>query len=168
MKISQTGRRLTKDRTSSHPINLADTVKMWPTPRAKEGNAGKPGSQGSIHNAKRRYLDGVVQEMFPTPKASEAKGGYSSKSKTPSLGATATHNLWPTPSATPRGPHTGAIAGQVAPDGKSRVSAKGTKWGATLETAVIIQEGTQISGQLNPMWVEWLMGFPIGWTDLNS
>lgn len=20
-------------------------------------------------------------------------------------------------------------------------------------------------GQLNPMWVEWLMGFPIGWTD---
>ncbi len=80
----------------------------------------------------------------------------------------ATSIMWPTPSATPRGPHTGAIAGQVAPDGKSRVSAKGTKWGATLETAVIIQEGTQISGQLNPMWVEWLMGFPIGWTDLNS
>lgn len=23
-------------------------------------------------------------------------------------------------------------------------------------------------GQLNPMWVEWLMGFPIGWTDLNA
>lgn len=22
-------------------------------------------------------------------------------------------------------------------------------------------------GQLNPTWVEWLMGFPIGWTDLN-
>jgi hypothetical protein len=22
-------------------------------------------------------------------------------------------------------------------------------------------------GQLNPNWVEWLMGFPIGWTDLN-
>jgi hypothetical protein len=25
----------------------------------------------------------------------------------------------------------------------------------------------QIGGQLNPMWVEWLMGFPIGWTDLS-
>jgi len=23
-------------------------------------------------------------------------------------------------------------------------------------------------GQLNPTWVEWLMGFPIGWTDLNA
>ena len=23
-------------------------------------------------------------------------------------------------------------------------------------------------GQLNPEWVEWLMGFPIGWTDLNA
>jgi hypothetical protein len=23
-------------------------------------------------------------------------------------------------------------------------------------------------GQLNPMWVEWLMGFPLGWTDLGD
>jgi hypothetical protein len=23
-------------------------------------------------------------------------------------------------------------------------------------------------GQLNPMWVEWLMGFPLGWTDLRD
>ena len=23
-------------------------------------------------------------------------------------------------------------------------------------------------GQLNPAWVEWLMGFPIGWTDLSA
>lgn len=27
---------------------------------------------------------------------------------------------------------------------------------------------TDVSGQLNPMWVEWLMGFPPGWTDLNA
>jgi hypothetical protein len=24
------------------------------------------------------------------------------------------------------------------------------------------------SGQLNPNWVEWLMGFPIGWTELKD
>ena len=26
----------------------------------------------------------------------------------------------------------------------------------------------QAGGQLNPTWVEWLMGFPLGWTDLNA
>ena len=34
------------------------------------------------------------------------------------------------------------------------------------------QEKRQMSagngGRLNPMWVEWLMGFPIGWTDLED
>jgi len=24
-----------------------------------------------------------------------------------------------------------------------------------------------IGGQLNPLWVEWLIGWPIGWTDLK-
>jgi len=27
---------------------------------------------------------------------------------------------------------------------------------------------TDVGGQLNPTWVEWLMGFPLGWTDLNA
>jgi hypothetical protein len=26
----------------------------------------------------------------------------------------------------------------------------------------------QIGGSLNPMWVEWLMGWPLGWTDLKQ
>ena len=25
-----------------------------------------------------------------------------------------------------------------------------------------------VGGSLNPTWVEWLMGFPLGWTDLNA
>ena len=25
-----------------------------------------------------------------------------------------------------------------------------------------------VGGQLNPTWVEWLMGFPLGWTDLSA
>ena len=24
------------------------------------------------------------------------------------------------------------------------------------------------TGYLNPMWAEWLMGFPLGWTDLEA
>jgi hypothetical protein len=62
----------------TNPANLRDQVSVqqgqtnWPTPRAREGNAGKPGSQGSKHNAKKRYLDGVVQENWPTPTSAEA------------------------------------------------------------------------------------------------
>jgi hypothetical protein len=26
----------------------------------------------------------------------------------------------------------------------------------------------EVSGKLNPTWVEWLMGFPLGWTDLGD
>jgi len=28
--------------------------------------------------------------------------------------------------------------------------------------------GMNPGGQLNPTWVEWLMGFPLGWTDLDA
>jgi hypothetical protein len=28
-------------------------------------------------------------------------------------------------------------------------------------------EGAGLTGRLNPMWVEWLMGWPIGWTALQ-
>ena len=27
--------------------------------------------------------------------------------------------------------------------------------------------GSGVGGSLNPLWVEWLMGWPIGWTDLR-
>jgi DNA (cytosine-5)-methyltransferase 1 len=26
----------------------------------------------------------------------------------------------------------------------------------------------QVGGSLNPTWVEWLMGYPLGWTDLEG
>ena len=34
-----------------------------------------------------------------------------------------------------------------------------------LRSQVAAREG--VRGQLNPTWVEWLMGFPLGWTDLK-
>ncbi len=27
---------------------------------------------------------------------------------------------------------------------------------------------TSVGGSLNPNWVEWLMGYPVGWTDLSN
>ena len=32
---------------------------------------------------------------------------------------------------------------------------------------IVVKRQSQSSGSLNPTWVEWLMGFPQGWTDLN-
>jgi hypothetical protein len=31
-----------------------------------------------------------------------------------------------------------------------------------------VNVANQEVGSLNPQWVEWLMGFPEGWTDLSS
>jgi DNA (cytosine-5)-methyltransferase 1 len=33
---------------------------------------------------------------------------------------------------------------------------------------MLSQSVSEISGALNPMWVEWLMGYPSGWTDLRD
>jgi hypothetical protein len=43
--------------------------------------------------------------------------------------------------------------------GKSRLERTGSKAGDVLPQAV--------GGPLNPPWVEWLMGWPLGWTDLK-
>jgi DNA (cytosine-5)-methyltransferase 1 len=42
-------------------------------------------------------------------------------------------------------------------DGRSRVNDR-------LDHRVMADHG----GSLNPTWVEWLMGWPLGWTDLNA
>jgi hypothetical protein len=37
-----------------------------------------------------------------------------------------------------------------------------------LENRIAQSDPSLIGGKLNPMWVEWLMGFPLGWTDLED
>jgi DNA (cytosine-5)-methyltransferase 1 len=32
---------------------------------------------------------------------------------------------------------------------------------------MMLRDGAAPGGQLNPTWVEWLMGWPLGWTDLK-
>ena len=55
MELTHTNRRKTKDGKNSHSLNLADTVRMWPTPAAHEArlgyqrrDTGKKGSQKSL------------------------------------------------------------------------------------------------------------------------
>jgi hypothetical protein len=67
--------------------------------------------------------------------------------------------MWPTPTRT-IGPKQSMKAIRDAQEKFRRGESKFNP-GVTLEAAV------EAGGQLNPMWVEWLMGWPLGWTDLR-
>jgi hypothetical protein len=122
---------------------------LWPTPQAHDaakGEAKRVGRHGTKHGG--RDLTDWVQ-MWPTPKSSPSGQDYARTRRPESGGddlatAVARENF-PTPTQRdwkgPRSPR--AIKenpGPLLPD--------------------------VVRGQLNPTWVEWLMGWPLGWTDL--
>lgn len=98
--------------------------------------------------------------LWPTPKASDCKGTGPAGSKS------AEHDrkhgnlkgvvMYPTPTGARL--CGGAHAAQALD--KLQEAEK-----ITAEEKKSMKHGN--GGQLNPMWVEWLMGFPIGWTDLD-
>lgn len=93
------------------------------------------------------------QMQFPTPKASDGnkRGKVSNHPRNGLAGVV--ENL-PTPTASmSKGSSPATLTRK---DGKSRVNDR-------LDHHVMNSHG----GKLNPNWVEWLMGWPIGWTDLK-
>ena len=64
-------------------------------------------------------------------------------------------NLWPTPNASDH-----RDRGHVGMPSIQRRIEKGKQ----LNLSMVVSEK---SGALNPVWVEWLMGWPLGWTDLK-
>lgn len=136
------------------PANLREqvderTMRLWPTPTVN-GNYNRAGASPTSGDG----LDTAVK-MWPTPRSSDAEHGgpnqRDSKGK-PALPSAAAR-MWPTPK-TPTG------GGQVE---------RMTKGGGIrkLEDAISKTVGYN-TGQLNPAWVELLMNFPPGWTDLDG
>lgn len=136
--------------------NPAEFVEMFPTPTTMDTVANR-----DLDNqiATRAHL-GLAEyvRLWPTPRANS---GVSRKPGTGGRCLQEEARLFPTPSATPRGAHTGKNSGSVDQESNQRTSEKGVTYGATLQTVVG-------SGQLNPEWVEFLMGYPTGWTDLRD
>jgi hypothetical protein len=138
---------------------LSAEVKLWPTPTASLGSKGgritpRKGREGGT------LIEAVSSRMFPTPCAIDSGSGRMNKSQSagaaerPTLAMMARKNLWPTPCASAsKGSSPAALTRK---NGKDRSNDR-------IDHAVMASDG----GQLNPEWVEWLMGWPIGHTALK-
>jgi len=96
--------------------------------------------------------------LWPTPRSCSAMAAENIqnrvKDKFPNLESVVARTMWPTPTA-----HLHKEGGYPA---------EYTRNTPTLTAEATQSEGKpHSSGSLNPAWVEWLMGFPEGWTDLK-
>lgn len=118
---------------------------LWPTPRT----TGLDGGSHSRDAAKRRG-------MWPTPRANDAEKRGAINPNDKRNGLSGAVRLFPTPRASD------GSKGQRSPEAAARYAAgPNGKNGVDLPTAIG-------GGQLNPKWIEWLMGFPLGWTELDA
>jgi DNA (cytosine-5)-methyltransferase 1 len=150
------------------PITAETASSSWPTPVASDAwTTDLKSSQvkeGSMHSVS---LGRAVQ-MWPTPTTQEtehpeavltetgrrlSKDGKTSHS----LGLADAVNMWPTPTYGKLAGGTGAF---------NQIEEKYLNHEISLEEKKAMQAGN--GGKLNPTWVEWLMGFPEGWTDLED
>lgn len=98
----------------------------------------------------------VKLQMWPTPKASDGKRGHCPselRRKTPCRPGAVF--VWPTPNASD------------ATKWSNQSLADRKKKGQQIRLPTMVSPEGGAGGQLNPNWVEWLMGWPIGWTDLK-
>ena len=137
-------------------IHLAQEVRdsrLWPTPRAADGEKGTRTPEGHQKERERRG-NGVdlptAAKMWPTPTGQDASNnGGPSQHERNSLPLNAAV-MWPTPTV-------------VTDTGGAALC----KWGGSgarkkLKKMVSPKE---LNGALNPTWVCWLMGYPLDWLD---
>lgn len=146
------GQRLFFLRTSqqSEPADLERSSQLWPKNGMTVGGRCYPLRKSELYTNEK---DG---SYLPTPTAStygSNQGGAAGRTgkKRLSLETMAKKNLWPTP---------------CARDWKSESIATGMRRN-TPSLPTRVRTSTELTGQLNPMWVEGLMNYPIGWTEVR-
>lgn len=169
---------------------LSQMAKMWPTPRATDGDKGQRTLNGAQKEFKRgKNLDlGMAVKLWPTPKANDPEKRGNFDANNPRNGLPAAVRKYPTPTSSmmtladmeqarysgddPERPTYQEAKRWPTPIVRDSRTVKGGKraMNAIGSEPLICQvaETEQVtSGRLNPTWVEWLMGWPMGWTDLK-
>jgi hypothetical protein len=140
----------------------------WPTPAACNPNDGEPLEKWLERREKVKLTAkngngmgtplSIAAKMWPTPNTSDAKRGPDARDRPGSGGPNLAYAAYATPTAR---------------DWKSCRASPEThaKNSRPLSEQIGAMEGNGTQTQpttLNPEWVEWLMGFPIGWTDCED
>ena len=131
----------------SRPANLRDQVtQMWPTPRANSAMASKITQESAWDKKRFPNLETVCgRSIFPAPIAVGNLNLGELLNLDAQNAGKHSQKYWPTPTA-----HNAKETN--APSESER------------NTPTL---AAQAGGTLNPDWVEWLMGFPIGYTASN-
>ena len=99
------------------------------------------------------HIAGIGSGFLPTPDTTGGAPNLGSNKRNGPKSLIEAARMWSTPTV--------RDAGTIA---KARRGGGFTGEGDQLVEPLVVQAG----GTLNPPWVEWLMGFPIGWTDLGD
>ena len=142
----------------AEPNNLRDQIavkegmRTWPTPRVGGQEKYDTRAKRKGHTIAMSYLESAVDyhEKFPTPTASE-KSGINPKTGRGS-GLSKHAKMFPTP---------------TVQDGENDGGPSQYKR-HSIPLNAIVKDSPQTTGSLNPTWVEWLMGFPLEWTNLKD
>jgi hypothetical protein len=132
---------------------------LLPTPVSIDAGSGKFNT--SIGGTPRPTLALMARRnLWPTPRGCNAMAATITPQSAwkdgrfPNLETVVGRRMWPTPSA-----NDNRDRGNLSSPAIARRAAKGKQ----LMLSMVVSE---TSGQLNPMWVEGLMGFPLGWSDI--
>jgi hypothetical protein len=143
------------------PLTDATASGLWPTPNASSNDKtpcktdaelawkGQPRANGAKVQA--RLQDAAA--FWPTPRANDAEKRGNFDVTNPRNGLPAAVKLWPTPQAS-----------DIRDRGCLRNGAVQKRM-ARGKQLMLSQVVSSVNGMLNPTWVEWLMGYPIGHTD---
>lgn len=140
--------------TNEKESGSSDIINLFPTPMKNEAGKNVKTLQMVLRGQNQMTLDRYVR-IFPTPcKWDSLKNAHRLKQNMLSK-VVFQEQHWDTPCKGDAHPRALNRTGPYYGKGQKHLQAQAYEQ---------LTENDQIGGQLNPEWVEWLMGWPIGWT----